>query len=242
MRRPWLVGAVVLATVAPASAVLPADGSGLQTAAERPPGAVTQVEIEFGGGVEGGGWGRVSWTVFYPARSATEAAQAENGSLSVEWFRGREHVRTAVDTYLGSNVTNGGTDVTHVPSDDGSDFGRVVVNYRTTWEGVFAGNRSRVVVGPAFAARLSEGDWFTIFVPKSWEAESANANRYSAGSELLDHYGWTIGEDPTPRLVLNESVLGPDRPWSDGVPGPGPALALLALLVAVGARRWLERA
>lgn len=234
MSRRVAVCLLVLAVLA----VPPAGGSGIQTAAERPPGTVTGVEIQLGGS-RGHSWGRVSWTVVYPARSEEEAARAANETLAVDWFRGAEHVRAAVGTHTGSGVTSGGTDVTQVPSDDGSDYGRIVVNYRATWEGLFAGNRSQVVIGPGFATELSPGDSFQVHVPEPWEAESANTERLPAG-EVYDYYNWTIGEDPTPRVVFDESVLGPEPPSSDGerVAGPGPALALLAVVVAAVLRRY----
>lgn len=112
------------------------------------------------------------------------------------------------------------------------------IEYRTTWSGLFDGSRSRIVLGPAIAERLSVGDLLHITLPRWWHPEAVNTGRATAG-DVEAVYKWRIGNGPTPRLVRNDSELEEDG--VDDLEDIGSTSWLGPTVVAVGTVVLLAR-
>lgn len=173
------------------------------------------------------------WTVIYDAPSAEAARKAENGTLDVSWFEGDEAVQAVAANYPGSDVEIQAVQIAH--DDVNSQHGQIRVYSRLHIADLFANEREQIVIGPTLAEQLSNGDDVKLTRPEHWKPTETNVSGDDRrGGEVV--HRWTIGEDPEPRMVLNESAAE-----DAGLQlGNGPVVAVVAIAlatIALAARR-----
>lgn len=184
--------------------------------------------------------------VVYPARTATEAAAAKNGSLDPAWFRGQERIQTIFDTDGDTDDTlaNGSLTVRHAATLAGREptdppHGWVTVRYETAWYGYLNGETD-LHIDDTYLSAVDAGWELSVAIPSEWEPQTVAGDpvQEPAGQQLTE-YQWTTTESsPSPLLVVDDPVT--TQPKEDSPLGVSagllPALAALAVLLG-----WARR-
>lgn len=184
--------------------------------------------------------------VVYPARTATEAEAAKNGSLDPGWFRGQERIQRIFDAHSDADDTlaNGSTTVQHAETLAGREptaptHGWVTVRYETAWYGYLDGDTD-LRIDDAYLAAVDTGWELSVAIPSEWEPQTVAGDpvQEPAGQQLTQ-YQWTTTESlSSPLLVVTDPVT--TQPQTDSPLGVTAGLipALVALGILLG---WAQR-
>ena len=172
---------------------------------------------------------------WYPAQNETEAQQAENGTLDLDWFDGDDRLKRAFEE---RDVTEESFEYYRESPrsefvDTGSDnepHGRIIVRYSAHWRNVTTPYEPPVA---EFGAAFRSGDALSVEAPGEAVHHNADSESYDRG---IYTYSWTLDPDnETPELVFEEGAFESDAHGPLG-PAGGIVLSLIALLVAAHLR------
>lgn len=165
----------------------------------------------------------------YPARNETEAQQAENGTLDLEWFDGDDRLEQAFEKRDDSDES---FEYYRPPRSEllntsSTDYGHVNVRYSAEWKNVTTPYEPPVAeLGAAFRSEDA------LFVSAPGEAKHTNADSESYDRGIYT-YSWTLDSDnKTPELVFEEDAFESEAHGPLG-PAGGIVLSVIGLLLAV---------
>lgn len=253
MTRQLLAAAGVLALLlgAPATGALTGGAAVDDTPAQSVPGEPSEtyargltVDLQYGSTTAS-----VKVSLAYAARSEREAAAAQNGTLDVPWFGGRQRVERLFNRTADSDdsLSEGSTWVGHtdrlarsdVGDDPSPEHGWVLVEYSVAWYG-FAAVGEDVVVGRHYAAVFHD-DWdLTLVVPNTWEPTTLDDDAEVISSERSGtEYYWEMIDNDSHPLVAFDAPVRPTETDAEaplGVSG-GVVLAVVSISAVLYHRR-----
>lgn len=234
--------APVVAGVVPSPVAAGPTNAAGNLAADPPAGVTYTLAVSMS---SGGGMATIAVRAAYPARSDSEAATADEGALSPDWFDGERRVRTVFERVADEDdeLTSGARSSWHAETDwDATprepEHGWVTVEYTVGWRDFFGPEDDRAEVGEAFAAVLQPGDRLVVAVPSHWQPETVRGDpRQRSSGEAATEYVWTVGEGgASPEIAFGRDVLATATASTDGQDaGPAGGFGVTAVAILASA-------
>ena len=167
----------------------------------------------------------------YPARNETEAQQADNGTLDLDWFDGDDRLEQAFEERADPNESfeyyrPPRSERVNTSSED-EPHGIILVSHSARWKNVTTPYEPPVA---ELATAFRSGDELAVRAPGEAAHHNAESDGYGRGTYT---YRWTLdSDDETPEIVFEEGAFESEAQSPLG-PAGGVVLSLIALLVAV---------